>query len=126
MNDILNNIDSLLKYISFTFLIYCTLTYGYKLIEKKKYSQPSKINTCGSTFKNTKNKKAWELIKESKCENISVGNAFISKKHCNFFENKGEATSRDIEELIAKVRSAVFKKTGIKLDLELKIVGEDR
>ncbi len=100
--------------------------YQKQLIEKKKYSQPSKINTCGSTFKNTKNKKAWELIKESKCENISVGNAFISKKHCNFFENKGEATSRDIEELIAKVRSAVFKKTGIKLDLELKIVGEDR
>ena len=38
MNDILNNIDSLLKYISFTFLIYCTLTYGYKLLAKKKYS----------------------------------------------------------------------------------------
>ena len=97
-----------------------------KFSNDREKTQPIRQATGGSTFKNTKNKKAWELIKESKCENISVGNAFISKKHCNFFENKGEATSRDIEELIAKVRSAVFKKTGIKLDLELKIVGEDR
>ena len=42
------------------------------------------MKTCGSTFKNPENKKAWELIKESGCEKISVGKAKISEKHCNF------------------------------------------
>ena len=43
-------------------------------------------------------KKAWMLIKESGCENFHVGNAKISKKHCNFFINDGKAKSSDIEE----------------------------
>jgi UDP-N-acetylmuramate dehydrogenase len=49
------------------------------LIERKKNSQPNQIKTCGSTFKNSKNKKAWELIKESNCENFKVGNALHQK-----------------------------------------------
>jgi UDP-N-acetylmuramate dehydrogenase len=96
-----------------------------KLISKKKKSQPSQIKTCGSTFKNPINKKAWELIKKSKCINMSVGKAKISDKHCNFFVNEGGATSSDIEELIKKVRETVYKKTGEKLELEIKIVGSN-
>ena len=68
----------------------------------KKDTQPSKVKTCGSTFKNPINDKAWKLIKLSKCENIKVGDAKISEKHCNFFVNNGAATSQDIEELIQK------------------------
>ena len=49
-------------------------------MKRKKNAQPSQIKTCGSTFKNTKNKKAWELIKESNCQNLTVGNAKISQK----------------------------------------------
>ena len=57
-------------------------------IKKKKLSQPSQIKTCGSTFKNiSKEKKAWMLIKESGCENYKEGDATISKKHSNFFED---------------------------------------
>ena len=52
-----------------------------RYIEKKKLSQPSQIKTCGSTFKNILNKKkAWELIKETGCDNYKVGDAVISKK----------------------------------------------
>ncbi len=91
---------------------------------EKKKSQPSQIKTCGSTFKNTKNKKAWELIKNSKCNLVSFGKASISKKHCNFFVNEGGASSEDIEKLINFVRQKVFEKHQIKLDLELKIIGE--
>ena len=88
-------------------------------------SQPSQIKTCGSTFKNiSKEKKAWMLIKESGCENYEVGDAVISKKHCNFFINKGNAKSSDIENLIKKVKSKVYEKTKINLELEIKIVGE--
>jgi len=95
------------------------------LVQRKKLSQPSKIKTCGSTFKNiSKEKKAWMLIKESGCENYEEGDAVISKKHCNFFINKGKAKSLDIENLIKKVKKKVYEKTKINLELEIKIVGE--
>ena len=94
-------------------------------VQRKKLSQPSQIKTCGSTFKNiSKEKKAWMLIKESGCENYEEGDAVISKKHCNFFINKGKAKSSDIENLIKKVKNKVYEKTKINLELEIKIVGE--
>ena len=96
-----------------------------ELVKRKKLSQPSQIKTCGSTFKNiSKEKKAWMLIKEAGCENYEEGDAVISKKHCNFFINKGKAKSLDIENLIKKVKSKVYEKTKINLELEIKIVGE--
>ena len=95
------------------------------LIEKKKSSHPSQIKTCGSTFKNiNKDKKAWMLIKEAGCENYREGDAMISQKHCNFFVNNGNAKSLDIENLITKVKKKVQEKTGIDLELEIKIIGE--
>jgi len=94
-------------------------------IEKKKSSQPSQIKTCGSTFKNlSKDKKAWMLIKEAGCEDFREGDAMISQKHCNFFVNNGNAKSLDIENLINKVKKKVQEKTGVNLELEIKIVGE--
>jgi UDP-N-acetylmuramate dehydrogenase len=93
-------------------------------INKKKDSQPSQIKTCGSTFKNTKEKKAWILIKESQSENLFVGGAKISPKHCNFFVNEKNATASEIEQLINDVKEKVLLKTGIKLDLEIKIIGD--
>ncbi len=94
-------------------------------IEKKKLSQPSQIKTCGSTFKNlSEDTKAWMLIKKSGCENFREGDATISQKHCNFFVNNGNAKSSDIENLINKVKKKVQEKTGIDLELEIKIVGE--
>jgi len=94
------------------------------LIERKKNSQPNKIKTCGSTFKNPNNDKAWKLIKNSGCSGMSVGDAQISNKHSNFFVNNGKAKSDDLENLIEKVKRKVFEKTNIKLELELKIIGK--
>ena len=94
------------------------------LVEKKKKDQPSQIKTCGSTFKNTEKYKAWKLIKDSGCAGLNVGNAYISDKHCNFFVNKGNAKSSDLESLIDKVKNKVLKKTGINLELEVQIIGE--
>ena len=74
------------------------------MVEKKKISQPSKIKTCGSTFKNINNKKAWMLIKETGSDTFKEGDATISKKHCNFFVNNGKAKSADIEKLIKRVK----------------------
>ena len=98
-----------------------------EFIERKKLSQPSQIKTCGSTFKNiNKNKKAWMLIKEAGCDNFKEGDAIISQKHCNFFVNNGNAQSTDIENLINKVKKKVHEKTGVNLELEIKIVGEKK
>ena len=94
------------------------------LVERKKLDQPSKIKTCGSTFKNPKKKKAWQLIKESGCSKMKVGDAQISHKHCNFFINKGNASSKDLEELIMKVKKNVLEKSGVALELELQIIGK--
>ena len=77
-----------------------------------------------STFKNTRDKKAWELIKDSDCLNLSVGNVKISEKHCNFFVNTGNAKAADIEQLINLVKEKVLKKTGTNLDLEIKLIGQ--
>ena len=94
------------------------------LVERKQKDQPSKIKTCGSTFKNTEKNKAWKLIQDSGCAGMKVGEAYISEKHCNFFVNKGNAKSKDLENLIYTVKKKVFEKTGITLELELKIIGE--
>ena len=94
------------------------------LIERKKKDQPSKIKTCGSTFKNPDNNKAWKLIKDSGCAGMSLGDAYISEKHCNFFVNRGNAKSEHLENLINQVKDQVLNKTGINLELELQIIGE--
>ena len=64
------------------------------------------------------------LIKQSGCENYKEGDALISKKHCNFFVNNGNAKASDIEKLIEKVKKRVFEKTGVNLELEIKIIGD--
>ena len=93
-------------------------------IEKEK-NQPTKIKTSGSTFKNPTSqtkKKVWELIKESIPLDTNFGDAYISDKHCNFFVNKGNATFEDMIKLINFVSEHVFKKTGIRLEKEIKIL----
>ena len=94
------------------------------MIERKKISQPSKVKTCGSTFKNLGNKKVWEVIKQTGCDKFREGAAVISQKHCNFFINEGNANSSDIENLIDRVKKRVNEKTGVNLELEIKIIGE--
>ena len=94
------------------------------LVARKKKDQPSQVKTCGSTFKNPANTKAWQLIKDSGCAGMIEGDAYISKKHCNFFVNKKNANSQDLEKLIYKVKKKVFNQTGINLELEIQIIGE--
>ena len=96
------------------------------LKNKKEKTQPTRVKTGGSTFKNpiTQTKeKVWKLIKSSVQANTSFGDAAISEKHSNFFVNKNNATYEDMKKLIDFVRNSVREKTGIDLDLEIEIVG---
>ena len=95
------------------------------LKKKKEKAQPTKIKTSGSTFKNPldqSDKKVWQLIKDSVSLEKSFGDACISEKHCNFFINKGNARFEDMKKLIEYVSESVLKKTGIKLETEIKIL----
>ena len=97
-----------------------------KLLKSKKdETQPTKIKTGGSTFKNPidqTNKKVWELIRESVPLDTRFGDAIISEKHCNFFINKDKATFEDMKKLINFVKDKVFTSTGIKLSLEIILI----
>ena len=96
-----------------------------KLKIKKDNNQPTKIKTSGSTFKNpTKitTKKVWELIRVSVPADTKFGDACISDKHSNFFVNKGNASFSDMKKLINFVEKSVFKKTGINIEKEIKIL----
>ena len=96
-----------------------------ELKKKKEEAQPTRIKTSGSTFKNPLDqteKKVWQLIKDSVSLEKSFGDACISKKHCNFFVNKGDAKFDDMKKLIEFVSESVLKKTGFKLETEIKIL----
>ncbi|MDA9974414.1 UDP-N-acetylmuramate dehydrogenase [Candidatus Pelagibacter sp.] len=96
-----------------------------ELKKKKDNTQPTKLKTSGSTFKNPidqTDKKVWELIKESVALDTSFGDAHISNKHCNFFVNKNNASFEDMNKLIEFVKTSVERKTGIVLEKEIKIL----
>ncbi len=96
-----------------------------KFKKQKDINQPARIKTSGSTFKNPINqteKKVWELIKYSVPLDTKFGDACISKKHANFFVNNGNASFNDMKKLIEFVSDSVFKKTGISIEREIKIL----
>ncbi len=86
-------------------------------------SQPLRERTGGSTFKNPKGQKAWQLIDSAGCRGMQRGGAQVSNTHCNFLINTGSATAADLEGLGEEVRRRVKNETGIQLEWEIKRIG---
>ncbi len=86
-------------------------------------SQP-RSRTGGSTFANPPGHKAWELIDTAGCRGLKVGGAQVSEKHTNFLINTGDATAADIEALGEEVRRRVFEKSGVRLEWEIRRIGQ--
>jgi UDP-N-acetylmuramate dehydrogenase len=86
-------------------------------------SQP-RSRTGGSTFVNPPGHKAWELIDRAGCRGLRIGGAQVSEKHTNFLINTGDATAADIESLGEEVRRRVLEKTGVRLEWEIRRIGE--
>ena len=86
-------------------------------------SQPLKSKTSGSTFKNPKNNFAAKLIEMSECKGLNIGDIFVSSKHANFLINSNKGTATQIEELGKIIIDKVYKKFNIKLEWEIKIIG---
>ena len=86
-------------------------------------SQPLRSRTGGSTFKNPPGHKAWALIDAAGCRGLTIGDAQVSEKHCNFLLNLGSASSAEIEALGEEVRRRVEAKSHIGLEWEIQRVG---
>jgi len=89
-------------------------------------SQPLRSRTGGSTFKNPPGHKAWALIDAAGCRGLTIGDAQVSEKHCNFLLNLGSASSAEIEALGEEVRRRVEAKAHITLEWEIQRVGVEK
>ena len=90
----------------------------------RKDTQPLTMPNAGCAFKNPKPEAAGRLIEAAGLKGFRIGDAQVSEKHANFIVNRGEARADDVMALIAQVRRTVHAKAGVKLELELKVVGE--
>lgn len=85
--------------------------------------QPIREKTGGSTFKNPHGHSAWKVIDEAGCRGLIIGGAQMSPMHCNFMINTGTATGYDLEYLGETVRAKVLENSGIRLEWEIKTLG---
>jgi UDP-N-acetylmuramate dehydrogenase len=94
------------------------------LLNKRIASQPLNLPNAGSVFRNPPGDHAARLIESCGLKGKQIGGAQVSEKHANFIVNVGAATAADIENLIFEVQATVDQKTGIKLQCEVRIIGE--
>ena len=86
--------------------------------------QPLQYPSAGSTFKRPEGYFAGKLIMDSGLRGYQVGGAQVSEKHCGFVINTGNATARDVRNLMADVQRIVEEKYGVKLEPEVKFLGD--
>lgn len=95
------------------------------LTQKREEKQPLEYPSAGSTFKRPEGYFAGKLIQDSGLKGYSIGGAAVSSKHSGFVINKGNATAKDILDLIAYIQEKVKKQFGVELHTEVRIIGED-
>ncbi len=95
-----------------------------ELLQKRIAAQPLNLPNAGSVFRNPPNDFAARLIESCGLKGKRIGGARVSEKHANFIVNVGDATAADIENLIETVQDTVARETGVRLEREVRIVGE--
>lgn len=90
--------------------------------EKRLVTQPLEYPSAGSVFRNPDGMSAWKLIDALGFKGMKIGGAEVSRKHANFIINIGNATGKDIQELIFKIKDAVKKEYNIDLIYEQELV----
>jgi UDP-N-acetylmuramate dehydrogenase len=92
--------------------------------EKRAATQPLEWPSCGSVFRNPAGDHAARLIEAAGLKGKARGQAEVSSQHANFIINRGDAQAADIEALVEQVQSAVQQQFGIRLQAEMRILGE--
>ena len=95
------------------------------LRDRRTSKQPLNFASAGSTFKRPEGYFAGKLIQDSGLKGLSIGDAQVSEKHSGFVINRGNATAKELLDLMFAVKSTVNAKFGVMLEEEVKIVGED-
>ena len=95
-----------------------------ELASMRSSKQPLSYPSAGSTFKRPEGYFAGKLIMDSGLRGYQVGGAQVSEKHCGFVINTGNATAKDVTTLMADVQRIVMEKFGVKLEPEVKFLGE--
>ena len=95
-----------------------------ELRDKRNEKQPVEFPSAGSTFKRPEGYFAGKLIMDAGLKGFGIGGAQVSEKHAGFIINKGEATADDIYKLICHVQKEVEDKFGVKLEMEVRMLGE--
>lgn len=95
-----------------------------ELSRKRREKQPLEYPSAGSTFKRPEGMFAGQLIEQSGLKGMGIGGACVSEKHAGFIVNKGNATAKDIYDTIQLAVQTVAKKQGVKMEPEVRIVGE--
>lgn len=96
------------------------------LAKRRSDKQPLEYASAGSTFKRPEGHFAGKLIEDCGLKGTCVGDAQVSEKHSGFIINRGNASAKDIFDLIQLVQRAVEEKYGVKLHTEVKIWGEEK
>lgn len=94
--------------------------------DRRKATQPLTLPNAGSVFKNPNGTFAARLVEAVGLKGRRIGDAQISERHANFIVNRGRATAKEVLELIRLIGKRVEQEKGITLELELRIVGQDR
>lgn len=92
------------------------------MLDNRKNKHPLDLPNAGSVFRNPPNDYAARLIESCDLKGFCMGGACVSEKHANFIVNQGNATAKDIEELIYHIQDRVLKRFGIELQCEVKII----
>lgn len=95
-----------------------------ELNKMREEKQPLEYPSCGSVFKRPVGYFAGKLIQDAGLQGLTVGGAQVSTKHAGFMVNINNATCEDYKNLIKKVQEEVFKHSGVKLECEVKVLGE--
>jgi UDP-N-acetylmuramate dehydrogenase len=94
------------------------------LLARRKETQPIGAWSCGSTFTNPPGDHAARLIDTAGLKGFRIGGASVSTKHANFLLNEGKATARDLEQLLLHVQATVERVHGVRLEPEVRVIGE--
>jgi len=93
-------------------------------LQKRESKQPLNYGSCGSVFKRPPGNYAGALIEAAGLKGYRIGEAMVSEKHANFIVNLGHAKAADIYQLIMEIENKVCENSGIKLETEVKFIGE--
>lgn len=85
--------------------------------------QPLRYASAGSVFVNPPGYAAGWLLEQAGAKGMSCGDAEVSRQHANFIINRGRATARDVEDLIARMQDLVYRRFGILLEVEIRRLG---